>query len=88
MDHGCDVFTNIFTAYNLSKLALVGNEDFYSFSIFFGLMLGFYMMTYEEYRLGEIHFPPINGTDIGNLFVFFCLEFTVVYLAKIFYLIP
>ena len=70
MDHGCDVFTNIFTAYNLSKLALVGNEDFYSFSIFFGLILGFYMMTYEEYRLGEMHFPPINGTDEGNLFVF------------------
>ena len=70
MDHGCDVFTNIFTAYNLSKLALVGNDDFYSFSIFFGLILGFYMMTYEEYKLGEMHFPPINGTDEGNLFVF------------------
>ena len=70
MDHGCDVFTNIFTAYNLSKLALVGNEDLYSFSVFFGLILGFYMMTYEEYKLGEMHFPPINGTDEGNLFVF------------------
>ena len=71
MDHGCDVFTNIFTAYNLSKLALVGNEDVYSFSIFFGLILGFYMMTYEEYKLGEMHFPPINGTDEGNLFFLF-----------------
>ena len=70
MDHGCDIFTNIFTAYNLSKLAIVGNEDIYSFSIFFGLILGFYMMTYEEYKLGEMHFPPINGTDEGNLFVF------------------
>ena len=70
MDHGCDVFTNIFTAYNLSKLALVGNDDLYSFSVFFGLILGFYMMTYEEYKLGEMHFPPINGTDEGNLFIF------------------
>ena len=70
MDHGCDIFTNIFTAYNLSKLAIVGNDDIYSFSIFFGLILGFYMMTYEEYKLGEMHFPPINGTDEGNLFVF------------------
>ena len=70
MDHGCDIFTNIFTAYNLSKLAIVGNDDCYSFSIFFGLILGFYMMTYEEYKLGEMHFPPINGTDEGNLFVF------------------
>ena len=70
MDHGCDVFTNIFTAYNLSKLAIVGNEDLYSFSVFFGLLLGFYMMTYEEYKLGEMHFPPINGTDEGNFFVF------------------
>ena len=70
MDHGCDVFTNIFTAYNLSKLALVGNDNILSFSVFFGLIVGFYMMTYEEYKLGEMHFPPINGTDEGNFFVF------------------
>ena len=70
MDHGCDVFTNIFTAYNLSKLCLLGNEDFYSFCVFFGLILGFYMMTYEEYKIGEMHFPPINGTDEGNFFIF------------------
>ena len=70
MDHGCDVFTNIFTAFNLSKLLLVGNDDFFSFSVFFGLLLGFYIMTLEEYKLGEMHFPPINGTDEGNFFVF------------------
>ena len=70
MDHGCDVFTNIFTAYNLSKLALVGNNNLFSFSVFFGLIVGFYMMTYEEYKLGEMHFPPINGTDEGNFFIF------------------
>ena len=70
MDHGCDVFTNIFTAYNLSKLLLVGNDDCFSFSVFFGLLLGFYIMTLEEYKLGEMHFPPINGTDEGNFFVF------------------
>ena len=70
MDHGCDVFTNIFTAFNLSKLLLLGNDDYFSFSIFFGLILGFYMMTYEEYKIGEMHFPSINGTDEGNFFVF------------------
>ena len=70
MDHGCDVFTNIFTAYNLSKLLIVGNDGYFSFSVFFGLILGFYMMTYEEYKLGEMHFPPINGTDEGNFFIF------------------
>ena len=70
MDHGCDVFTNIFTAFNLSKLLLVGNDSFFSFSVFFGLVLGFYMMTYEEYRLDEMFFPPINGTDEGNFFIF------------------
>lgn len=69
MDHGCDIFTNIFTAFNLSHLMMVGNKDIYSFSVFFGLILGFYMMTYEEYTIGEMHFPPINGTDEGNLFV-------------------
>ena len=70
MDHGCDVFTNIFTAFNLSKLLLVGNDDFFSFSVFFGLLLGFYIMTLEEYKLGEMHFPAINGTDEGNFFIF------------------
>ena len=70
MDHGCDVFTNIFTAYNLSKLLLLGNNDYFSFSVFFGLLLGFYMMTYEEYKLGEMHFPKINGTDEGNFLIF------------------
>ena len=44
MDHGCDIFTNIFTAFNLSKLLLVGNDDFFSYSLFFGLITGFYMM--------------------------------------------
>ena len=69
MDHGCDVFTDIFTAYNLSKLLLVGNDDFFSFSVFFGLILGFYLMTLEEYKLGEMHFTQINGADEGNFFV-------------------
>ena len=70
MDHGCDVFTNIFTAYNLTKLCLLGNDDYCSYCVFLGLILGFYIMTYEEYKLGEMHFPPINGTDEGNFFVF------------------
>ena len=46
MDHGCDIFTNIFTSFNVSKLLIVGNEGFFSFSVFLGLMMGFYMMTY------------------------------------------
>ena len=70
MDHGCDIFTNIFTAFNLSKLLLVGNDSYFSYSIFFGLILGFYMMTYEEYKVGEMYFPIINGTDEGNFFIF------------------
>jgi len=70
MDHGCDIFTNIFTAYNMSRLLLVGNDDFFSYSVFLGLMLGFYMMTYEDYKLGEMYFPPINGADEGNFAVF------------------
>ena len=70
MDHGCDIFTNIFTSFNLSKLLLVGNDTFFSFSVFFGLILGFYMMTYEEYKLGAMTFPPINGADEGNAFIF------------------
>ena len=70
MDHGCDIFTNIFTAYNLSKLLLLGNDNYFSFSVFFGLILGFYSMTLEEYKLGEMHFPKINGADEGNFLIF------------------
>lgn len=70
MDHGCDIFTNILTAFNLSKLLIVGNNYYYSYTVFFGLFLGFYMMTYEEYKLEEMHFPIINGSDEGNFFIF------------------
>jgi len=70
MDHGCDIFTNIFTAYNMSKLLIVGNDDFFSYSVFFGLLVGFYYMTYEDYKIGEMYFPPINGADEGNFAVF------------------
>ena len=70
MDHGCDIFTNIFTAFNITKLLIVGNDTYFSYSVFFGLILGFYMMTYEEYKLGEMHFPIINGTDEGNFSIF------------------
>lgn len=70
MDHGCDVFTNLFTAYNLSRLFLLGNDDIFSFSVFGGLILGFYMMTFEDYKVGAMHFPCINGVDEGNFSVF------------------
>ena len=70
MDHGCDIFTNIFTAFNLTKLLLLGNDYYYSYSIFLALFLGFYIMTYEEYKLGEMHFPQINGPDEGNFLIF------------------
>jgi len=70
MDHGCDIFTNIFTAYNMSRLLIVGNDDFFSYSVFFGLLIGFYYMTFEDYKIGEMYFPPINGADEGNFAVF------------------
>ena len=69
VDHGCDIFTNCFTCFNLSHLTLVDNDNFLSISIFIGLILGFYAMTYEEYKIGELHFPVINATDEGNLAV-------------------
>ena len=70
MDHGCDIFTNIFTAFNMSRLLIVGNDDIFSYSVFLGLLVGFYMMTYEDYKIGEMYFPPINGADEGNFAVF------------------
>lgn len=70
MDHGCDTFTLIFTSYNMSRLLIVGNEGFFSFSVFFGLILGFFMMTFEDYKIGEMAYPMINGVDEGNFAVF------------------
>ena len=29
-------------------------------------------MTYEDYKIGEMYFPPINGADEGN-FAFFLI---------------
>lgn len=71
MDHGCDIFTSIFTAFNLSHLFLLGNDDLFSFSGFFGLLVGFYCPTYEEYKIGEMHFGAFNGVDEGNMLVVF-----------------
>ena len=70
MNHWCNVFITIFTAFNLSKLLLVGNDNFISFSVFLGLFIGFYMTTYENYKIGEIYFPAINSADEGNFAVF------------------
>ena len=35
MDHGCDSFTLVFTSYNMSRLLIVGNEGFFSYSVYF-----------------------------------------------------
>ena len=67
LDHGCDIFTNLLSGFNMTHILLLGNNNFWSFSCFFGLILGFYSMTYEEYKLGEMFFPIINATDEGNI---------------------
>jgi ethanolaminephosphotransferase len=46
MDHGCYIFTNIFTSYSMTRLLIVGNEGFFSYSVFLGLLIGFFMMKY------------------------------------------
>ena len=79
MDHGCDVFTTVLTAFNFSKILLLGNEDFYSFTAFFTLLLGFYMITFEELKVGEMHLPKLSGADEGNIVVvFFGLVFGII----------
>lgn len=69
LDHGCDVFTNCFTAFNLSHLYLVGNSNFFSFSVYIGLLIGFFTITYEELIVGEMHLWYISGPDEGNVYV-------------------
>jgi ethanolaminephosphotransferase len=67
LDHGCDIFTNCLTAFNMSHLLVVGNHNILSYCVFFGLIVGFFAMTYEELKIGELHFPIVNATDEGNI---------------------
>lgn len=67
LDHGCDIFTNCLSAFNMSHLLIVGNHNILSTCIFFGLILGFFTMTYEELKIGELHFAIINAADEGNI---------------------
>lgn len=70
MDYHWDVFTTILGLFNLSKLLLVGNDNFTSFSVFFRLLAGFYTKIYENYKLWEMYFPTINRANEGNFTVF------------------
>jgi ethanolaminephosphotransferase len=70
LDHGCDVFTNIIVCYNVSHLLMLGNTTFFSYCVFIALIPGFFTTTYEEYVLGYLNLPCINGADEGNVFVF------------------
>lgn len=71
MDHGCDIFTTIITAFTLTKLLILGNDNFYSYLVFCTLLSGFYILTFEEFKVGELHFPWFSGADEGNLIVAF-----------------
>ena len=71
LDHGCDVFTNIIVAFNMSHLLLLGNNSIFSFIFYSGLFLGFFSFTYQEYIFGELLLPPINGANEGNLAIVF-----------------
>ena len=70
LDHGCDVFTNIIVCYNVSHLLMLGNTGFFSYCLFISLIPGFFTTTYEEYVIGYLNLPCINGADEGNVFVF------------------
>lgn len=69
LDHGCDVFTNIIVAFNMSHLLILGSNNFISFLFFSGLFLGFFSLTYQEYIFGELLLPEINGANEGNLLI-------------------
>lgn len=69
LDHGCDVFTNIIICFNVTHLLQLGNEGPFSYIIFIALLLGFFLLTYEEYLLHELHLGGFNGPDEGNVMV-------------------
>lgn len=67
MDHGCDVFTTIFTGYTFSHVLLLGNDNFFNLTVFYGLYIGFFAITYEECINGFMFFGKISAVDDGNL---------------------
>ena len=69
LDHGCDVFTNIFVLFNISHLVRLGNDTLFIQFFIITLFLGFFATTYEEYALGEMHLGIINGPDEGNFLI-------------------
>lgn len=69
LDHGCDIFTNIIVCFNVSHLLQLGNEGPFSYMIYVSLLPAFFVLTYEEYILHELHLGVFNGPDEGNLIV-------------------
>ena len=65
-DHGCDAINAGLSAIPMGSALGTG----WSVSIFFFLWCGFvpfYFQTWEEYYLGAMNLPPINGPSEGLL---------------------
>ena len=65
-DHGCDAINAGLTSIPMGSALGTG----WTFNIFFTLWCGFvpfYFQTWEEYYLGEMILPPINGPSEGLL---------------------
>lgn len=68
LDHGCDAFNVILTAFSVCSVLQFGNSP-KSLMILYTAMVPFFTGTWEEYYTGVLHLPVVNGPDEGVLIV-------------------
>ncbi|KAF5225257.1 hypothetical protein ECC02_001804 [Trypanosoma cruzi] len=64
IDHGCDSFNSIILSLSISASTLAG-PTWKTWTFLLCMMTGFFMNTWEEYYLGELLLPLINGANEG-----------------------
>ena len=80
-DHGCDAINAGVCAISISSVFGTG----WTLGIFFELWCGmvpFYFQTWEEFYMGEMHLPVINGPTEGLLVACFSCVISYVYGAE------
>ena len=68
-DHGCDAFTVGFIVLMGSKVIVIDDPNL-NFIYIFTVVFAFYTATLEEYYIGGLHLPPLNGVSDGSVVVY------------------
>ncbi|ORC93377.1 aminoalcohol phosphotransferase [Trypanosoma theileri] len=64
VDHGCDAFNCIIASLSIAATTMMG-PTWKTFALLLSIVIPFFMNTWEEYYLGELVIPVINGANEG-----------------------